>query len=326
MLDNLLYPVVPDSAAPLVIGLCAVVAAAIGSFLNVVIYRVPRRLSLVKPPSQCPQCGHPIRWRDNLPVVGWLLLGGRCRDCRTPISPRYPAVEAFLAAIGGLLGWKALLPLGSTTSLYLVDPIWIAFQLLPLSTLICAAAIEFDGFVPPARLLQVPATIGAILLIISKTLLSPGDLMPFSGLPAGLSGAAIGWLLGLAPGFTMVSNTEGARGRYVLLAMGELMLVGFFVGDHAIVPIALETMALFVASQLLARAWPAAGRFGWAGPLFVATLAWLITAPDAPFDPVLSDELLLRFALAVAIMTALAVVLQLAPPPKRYLQRSAKAA
>ena len=69
--------------------------AVIGSFLNVVIYRVPRRMSLAWPPSHCPHCQHRIRWYDNVPIVSWLLLRGRCRDCKAPISPRYPLVEAL---------------------------------------------------------------------------------------------------------------------------------------------------------------------------------------------------------------------------------------
>jgi leader peptidase (prepilin peptidase)/N-methyltransferase len=75
----------------------------VGSFANVCIYRLPRRESIVAPPSRCPSCGAPIRARDNVPVLGWLLLRGRCRECRAPISPRYPVVEA---ANGGL--WLAL--------------------------------------------------------------------------------------------------------------------------------------------------------------------------------------------------------------------------
>lgn len=83
----------------------AIVAAAgllglvVGSFLNVVIWRLPRGQSLVFPASHCPACGQPIRAWDNIPVLGWVLLRGRCRDCRASISPRYPLVEAGTAAL-----------------------------------------------------------------------------------------------------------------------------------------------------------------------------------------------------------------------------------
>ncbi len=75
------------------LGLC------FGSFLNVCIYRLPRELSVVRPRSACPQCGTPIRARDNVPVLSWLLLGGRCRACRAPISPRYLVVELVIALL-----------------------------------------------------------------------------------------------------------------------------------------------------------------------------------------------------------------------------------
>jgi leader peptidase (prepilin peptidase)/N-methyltransferase len=83
----------------LLIGLCAVLGLTIGSFLNVVIYRVPRNESIVSPRSSCPSCGTPIRERDNIPVISWLLLRGRCRDCHAPISARYPLVELACAAL-----------------------------------------------------------------------------------------------------------------------------------------------------------------------------------------------------------------------------------
>lgn len=92
----------------------AVLGLFIGSFLNVVIWRVPRGESVVSPASACPRCGHAIRPWDNLPVLSWLLLRGRCRDCSAPISPRYPAVELATAVLFGLvglwLGWSTALP------------------------------------------------------------------------------------------------------------------------------------------------------------------------------------------------------------------------
>ena len=75
--------------------------ACFGSFLNVFVYRFPRRKSLVYPPSHCPRCGQLIRWYDNVPVFGWLKLRGRCRDCRLPISVRYPCVEGFCGILFG---------------------------------------------------------------------------------------------------------------------------------------------------------------------------------------------------------------------------------
>src|SRR5205807_6361404 len=84
---------------PMPIALTAIFGAVIGSFLNVVAYRLPRSKSLVTPGSQCPGCDTPIKLYDNVPVLGWLLLRGRCRKCHAPISPRYPVVEALTAAL-----------------------------------------------------------------------------------------------------------------------------------------------------------------------------------------------------------------------------------
>ena len=71
----------------------------VGSFLNVCIHRWPRDLSVVRPRSHCPHCGHQLAWFDNMPVMSYLLLRGRCRYCRRPISARYPAVELLTAAL-----------------------------------------------------------------------------------------------------------------------------------------------------------------------------------------------------------------------------------
>ncbi|MBS1195983.1 MAG: Prepilin peptidase [Actinobacteria bacterium] len=83
-----------------------VVGLIVGSFLNVVAYRVPRGLSVIRPRSACPGCGHEIRSRDNIPLLSWILLRGRCRDCGSGISVRYPLVEAGTAAAFALLAWQ----------------------------------------------------------------------------------------------------------------------------------------------------------------------------------------------------------------------------
>ena len=82
----------------LIVG-CAVLGLAVGSFLNVVIYRVPRGESIVTPPSACPTCHSPIAPWDNIPVFSWLVLRGRCRNCQAPISARYPLVELATAGL-----------------------------------------------------------------------------------------------------------------------------------------------------------------------------------------------------------------------------------
>jgi leader peptidase (prepilin peptidase)/N-methyltransferase len=79
--------------------LAAVLGLCIGSFLNVCIYRLPRRESLIRPPSRCTSCGRTLSWRDNVPVLSWVLAGRRCRTCRAPVSWMYPIVEVITAAV-----------------------------------------------------------------------------------------------------------------------------------------------------------------------------------------------------------------------------------
>jgi leader peptidase (prepilin peptidase) / N-methyltransferase len=96
---------VNDVPPVVVAGLAAVLGLAIGSFVNVVAHRVPRGESVVSPPSSCPRCRTPIRMRHNVPVLGWLVLRGRCYDCGLPISPRYPIVEATTGLLFALVAW-----------------------------------------------------------------------------------------------------------------------------------------------------------------------------------------------------------------------------
>ena len=119
---------------PLLALVAALTGAAVGSFLNVVAWRLPRQESLLQPGSHCPRCGSPVRWYDNVPVLGWLWLGGRCRDCHSPISLRYPLVELLCAGL-----WVALLGaspagIGPDPSRWLVIPAgWLLVSwLLPL--------------------------------------------------------------------------------------------------------------------------------------------------------------------------------------------------
>src|SRR5713101_3587625 len=88
------------------IAFMAVLGAMIGSFLNVVIHRLPREQSIVLPKSACPGCGAAIHFYDNVPILSFLILRGRCRSCHRPISPRYPAVEALCALLFALVAWR----------------------------------------------------------------------------------------------------------------------------------------------------------------------------------------------------------------------------
>ena len=93
---------------PVLLAFVFVIGAVIGSFLNVVIHRAPKGMSISWPGSHCPACKHPIRWYDNVPILGWLWLRGRCRDCGEKISIRYPLVELLVAALFVAGAWMVL--------------------------------------------------------------------------------------------------------------------------------------------------------------------------------------------------------------------------
>ena len=112
--------------------------ACVGSFINVVVWRLPRDESVAWPGSHCPRCGYSVRWHDNIPVISWLSLRGQCRSCCQPISPRYPVVEAltgvlWLSAIGAIGFGTGALSSDITTSLItLVGGVVLVSLLIPL--------------------------------------------------------------------------------------------------------------------------------------------------------------------------------------------------
>jgi leader peptidase (prepilin peptidase)/N-methyltransferase len=133
---------------------CAAAGLAIGSFLNVVIHRVPRKVSIVSPASRCPSCDTPIATRDNIPILSWVLLRGRCRACAGSISARYPLVEGLTAALfaGAALrfGWDWTLP---------------AF-LVFLAGLLALAGTDLEHFLLPVRIVYPVLTgVGSLLLL-----------------------------------------------------------------------------------------------------------------------------------------------------------------
>jgi leader peptidase (prepilin peptidase) / N-methyltransferase len=135
---------------------CALLGVLVGSFLNVVVWRVPRGESVAHPPSACPSCGHAIRPRDNVPVLSWLLLRGRCRDCEAPISARYPLVELTTAVLFGLTAWRLGLVWELPAYLYLAA-IAVALTLIDLDVRRLPNAIVLPSYVVGAALLLLPA-------------------------------------------------------------------------------------------------------------------------------------------------------------------------
>jgi leader peptidase (prepilin peptidase)/N-methyltransferase len=139
--------------------LCALIGLAVGSFLNVVIWRVPRGESIVSPPSACPSCGHPIRNRDNVPVLGWLLLRGKCRDCQAAISARYPAVEAATGLLFAAMAWRFGFQLSLLGYLYLAA-VGLALALIDIDTKRLPDALTKPTWVVAAVTLTLAAAVG----------------------------------------------------------------------------------------------------------------------------------------------------------------------
>jgi leader peptidase (prepilin peptidase) / N-methyltransferase len=136
------------------VGLCALVGLAVGSFLNVVIYRVPRQESVVSPRSACPSCDMPIEAWDNVPVASWLALRGRCRSCHVHISARYPLVE--LATAGLFAGTAARFGFNWALPAFLA----LFAGLLPL------ACIDLERYVLPKKIVYwVFGLVGVLLLL-----------------------------------------------------------------------------------------------------------------------------------------------------------------
>ncbi|MEN6406976.1 MAG: prepilin peptidase [Thermoguttaceae bacterium] len=200
-------------AAWLLILWLSVLGAVFGSFLNVVIYRLPLGLSLIRPPSHCPKCGRPIRWYDNVPVLGWIALGGRCRQCRNPISIRYPIVEAVTGLLFGALGAVEMDRLDTSYPVHLVL----------LCTLLCAGLIEYDGHRPPWRLFLVSLVLtlaGRFFWQLSGGPTLPDWLTEWSGPTAGLA-AALVWATAL---LRQQSTGYGLGLICVVLCLGDASL------------------------------------------------------------------------------------------------------
>lgn len=183
----------------------AILGLAVGSFLNVCIHRIPRKASIVQPPSSCPKCGYVLRWTDNVPVVSYAMLGGRCRSCRTPIPIRYPIVE-----IATMLVFVAH---------YLVfglDVILVP-RLLFASALIVLFAIDLEHHLLP-NVITLP---GIVVGLAFSAMLPPGIVDALIG---ALVGGGVLWLIGEA--YYRYSGQEGMGGGDVKM----LAMIGAFLG------------------------------------------------------------------------------------------------
>ena len=185
---------------------------ALGSFLNVVAARIPLRRSIVSPASACMSCGERIAWYDNVPVVSWLLLRGRCRSCGTAIPPVYPAVELATAALGA----GCVLAFGVT-----LDALVAAFF---CAVLVVVSATDLAHRIIPNRVV-VPAT---VVVLVAQTALHPSPEWAIAALGASafLFAAAVAYPAGMGMGDVKLALLMGAMlGRTVPVAMMIGMVV-----------------------------------------------------------------------------------------------------
>jgi leader peptidase (prepilin peptidase) / N-methyltransferase len=193
----------------------ALLGALIGSFLNVVIHRVPLGESLVSPGSHCPSCGAAVRTRDNIPVLGWLLLRGRCRDCGAPISPRYPIVEGLTAAAFAAV----VLVRGFDDDLWLELPF--------VACLIALAGIDLDHKLLPNKIVYPMAVWG----VVATALFESGDLVEHLIAGAGTFTFLLLAVLAYPSGMGMGDvKLGGAMGVYLGLSVIPAMLIAFLTG------------------------------------------------------------------------------------------------
>ncbi len=157
----------------------------IGSFLNVVIYRLPRDKSLVTPPSACPGCGKHIRFYDNIPLFSWLLLGRKCRFCKAPISPRYFVIELLTALVFigmFILYFRTDLRAGVDSFLQGGWLIYLALIIM-LSAFIAASAIDLELWIIPVSICWFVTVVGLIASAIGVYVIEPSKINSFALLP-----------------------------------------------------------------------------------------------------------------------------------------------
>jgi leader peptidase (prepilin peptidase)/N-methyltransferase len=195
---------------PVELAIITLVGLAIGSFLNVVIHRLPRRESLVSPGSRCPSCGYALGAVDNVPVLSWVLLGGRCRKCRARISVRYPVVELVTAAVFiahyYVFGWTPLL----------------AVRLVFASSLVALFAIDLEHHLLPDAI-TLP---GIVVGLLASLFLPPGFRDALIGI---LAGGGVLWLIGEA--YYRYAGEEGMGGGDVKM----LAMIGAFLGWQLVI-------------------------------------------------------------------------------------------
>jgi leader peptidase (prepilin peptidase)/N-methyltransferase len=264
---------------PLIVAWAGLLGAALGSFLNVCILRwgAEPKQSVVRPPSRCPKCGRGLRWYDNIPVVSWLLLRGRCRGCRAPISIQYPLVELATALIWALMAWR-------------FGPTLEGLKAAVFATILLGIAMtDARAFIIPHEF-----SIGGTVLGLAFAAALTGSL---GGVGEAALGACFGAGLVLLVGEVsdlLVGQEAMGGGDCALMGM-----VGAFYGWEAVVPVvgvgAAISVVLYALGSLRARGVPAAAIEGGA-------------LADGGAGPALRWGMLLKLLLAGSGLIGLMVV------------------
>jgi leader peptidase (prepilin peptidase) / N-methyltransferase len=234
--------------------LAGILGLLVGSFLNVVAWRLPRGESLVRPRSRCPSCGTAIRPWDNIPVVSWLLLRGRCRDCGARIAPRYPIVELATGVLFAAVvlfkddALEIVLGLLLVTALVPITLIDLELRLIPNAITLPAAVaavvagVALDVGHVPEQLIA-GAAAGGFFLVAALAYprgMGMGDVK-LAGMLGLYLGRAVGpaifaaLILGVVVGAAIIARKGAREGRKTAVPFGPYLalggLIGFFVGD-----------------------------------------------------------------------------------------------
>lgn len=203
-----------------------VLGLLVGSFLNVVIYRVPIGKSIVTPPSACPRCGNHIKPWDNIPVLSWLLLRGRCRNCAEPISVRYPIIELITGLLFAVTALKFPLDLDAPASGLICSVVVLVAYLYFGGISVALAGIDLDTHKLPNSIVLPSYIVIAILLVGSSIIASDYSRL----VPAAIGGAAM-----FAGYFVMALVYPGGMGFGDVKLAGVIGIVLGFVGWGSLV-------------------------------------------------------------------------------------------
>ncbi len=223
-------------------GFAFVLGTVVGSFLNVVIYRVPAGLSIVHPPSRCPVCEQPIRWYDNIPIFSWaVLLRGKCRNCATPIPARYALVEGLTGVLTAALWFKIAHPAFATVATFEQTP--AINYLLPFGLyfvfvclMVVITFVDLDHFLIPHRFTLPGMVLGVATPLLFNFLLGPGSLSGFWP-PVTIWESVIGLVLGggavvvIFYGYFAIRGVAGIGGGDVTL----MAVVGAWLGWPSVI-------------------------------------------------------------------------------------------